>query len=77
MLLSRSWEAKLGGALKLDFTYAFIPIFGGKERRLYRETRFVKTTTINGASNSLVYSKEKDEFACFTLYDNVEPVEDN
>jgi len=37
MLLSRSWGAKLGGVLKLDFTYAIIPVFGGKERRLYRK----------------------------------------
>jgi len=36
MLLSRSWGAKLGGVLKLDFSYAIIPILGGKERRLYR-----------------------------------------
>lgn len=43
MLLSRSWGDKLGGVLKLDFTYAIIKKFGGKERRLYRETRFVKT----------------------------------
>ena len=45
MLLSRSWGAKLGGVLKLGFTYAVIPTFGGEERRLYRETRFVKTIT--------------------------------
>jgi len=56
MLLSRSWGAKLGGVLKLDFTYAVIPIFGGEERRLYKETRFVKTITKNGANNSPVYS---------------------
>ena len=77
MLLYRSWGAKLGGALKLDFTYAAIPIFGGEERRLYRETRFVKKITKNGARNSPVYSQEKDDFACFTLYDNAELVEDN
>jgi len=56
MLLSISWGAKLGGVLKLDFTYAVIPIFGGGERRLYKETRFVKTITKNVASNSPVYS---------------------
>ena len=33
MLLSRSWCMKLGGVLKLDFTYAIIPIFGVEERR--------------------------------------------
>ena len=30
MLLSRSWGAKLGGVLKLGFTYAIVPIFGGE-----------------------------------------------
>ena len=44
MLLSRSWGAKLGGVLKLDFTYAIILVFNGEEIRLYRETIFVKTT---------------------------------
>ena len=77
MLLSRSWGAKLGGVLKLGFTYVVIPIFGGEERRFYRETRFVKTITEKGASNSLVYSQEKDDFACFMVHDNVEFAEDN
>ena len=36
MLLSRSRGAKLGGVLKLDFTYAIILIFSGEERRLYK-----------------------------------------
>lgn len=77
MLPSRSWGAKFGGVLKLDFTYAIIPIFGGEERRLYRETIFVKTITKNGSSNSPVYSQEKDDFSCFMLHDNAELAEDN
>ena len=77
MLLSRSCGAKLGGVLKLDFTYAIIPIFGGEERRLYRETRFVKTITKKEASNSPVYSQEKDDFSFFMLHDNAELAEDN
>jgi len=77
MLLSRSWGTKLGGVLKLDFTYAVIPNFGGEGRRLYRETKFVKTITKNGACNSPVSSQEKDDFACFMLHDNVELAEDN
>jgi len=77
MLLSRSWGAKLGGVLKLDFTYAIIPIFGGEERRLYKETRFVKTITKNGESNSPLYSHEKDDFYRFMLHDNAELAEDN
>jgi len=77
MLLSRSMGAKLRGVLKLNFTYVVIPVFGGEERRLYRETRFVKTITKNGASNSPVYSQEKDNFAYFTLHDNAEMAKDN
>jgi len=76
-LLSRSWETKLGGVLKLDFKYAIILTFSGEERRLYRETRFVKTITKNGASNSPVYSQEKDDFACFMLYDSANLAENN
>lgn len=34
MILSRSWGAKLGGVLKLDFTYVIIPVYNGGERRL-------------------------------------------
>ena len=70
MLLSRSWGAKLGGVLKLEFSYVVIPIFGGKERRLYRETIFIRKITNNEASNSLVYSQEKDDFlasCCMTM----------
>lgn len=77
MMLSRSWGAKFWGVLKLDFTYAIIPVFGGEERRLYRETRFVKTITKNGASNSPVYSHEKYDFSSFMLHENAELAEDN
>ena len=76
MLLSRSWGAKLGGVLKLNFTYAIVTFFGGEERRLYRETRFVKKITKNEASNSPIYSQEKDDFSCFMVHDNAEFAED-
>lgn len=59
MLLSRSWGAKLGGVMKLDFTYDIIPVFVGEERRLYREIRFVNTIAKNGANNSLCTIKKK------------------
>jgi hypothetical protein len=36
-LLSRYWIRKLGGTLQMDLTYANIPVFGGEEKRLYRE----------------------------------------
>jgi ribonuclease HI len=39
MLLSRSWIKNLGGTLQMDLTYATIPVFGGEQRRLYRESQ--------------------------------------
>jgi len=77
MLLSRSWGEKLGGVLKLDFTYAIIPIFEGEERRLYIENRFIKTITKEGSSNFLVYSKEKDDFSHFMFQEAKEITKDN
>ena len=77
MLLSRSWGAKLGGVLKLDFTYAIIPVFNGEERRLYRETRFQKTTTKKDAGNSPIYGQEKDDLSCFMLHEDAEFAEES
>jgi len=39
MLISRMWAKKVGGSLQMDLAYATIPIFGGENRRLYREVR--------------------------------------
>jgi ribonuclease HI len=39
MFLSRSWIKNLGGTLQMDLTYTTIPIFGGEQRRLYREAQ--------------------------------------
>jgi ribonuclease HI len=39
MLLSRSWIKRLGGTLQMDLSYATIPVFGGEQRRLYREAQ--------------------------------------
>ena len=39
MLLSRSWEGKLGGTLQLDMTYATVLIFDSGKNRLYRENK--------------------------------------
>ena len=67
MLLSRSRGTKVGGSIKIDLTYATIPLFGGEERRLYRESRFVKMVTkANGSTNSPVYGKG-GAFSCLIL----------
>jgi ribonuclease HI len=39
MLLSISWIKILGGTLQMDLTYATIPVFGGENKRLYREAQ--------------------------------------
>lgn len=58
MLLSRSWGSNIGASIKLYLTYATIPIFGGEERKLYRESRLVKiATNYDHQNNSLVYGK--------------------
>lgn len=63
------WGSKIGGVVKLDFSYATIPNFGGEERSLHRESRFTKivttndrfskiVTTIKGSKNALVDERE-------------------
>jgi hypothetical protein len=38
-LLSISWMKRLGGTLQMDLSYATIPVFGGGNKRLYRESQ--------------------------------------
>ena len=56
MLFSRSWGAKLQGTMKMDMTYATIPVFN-QTRRLYRESH-MKYTVISQdrPHNSPLYS---------------------
>jgi len=37
MLLSKGWIKRLCGTLQNDISYATVPVFGGKSRRLYKE----------------------------------------
>lgn len=70
MLLYRSWGSKVGGSIRLDLTYATIPIFGGEERRLYKESRFVKIVTrVDCPNNAPVYGNERD-LSCLILEEN-------
>ena len=39
MLLSRAWIKRLGGTFQNDLSYATVPVFGGEQRRLYREAK--------------------------------------
>ena len=45
MFLSISWGMKLRGSIKLYLTYETIHVFGGEERILYKESKFVKIVT--------------------------------
>ena len=74
MLLSRSWGAKLGGSLKLDMTYATIPIFGGQFTWLYRETRLVYIVSDpQNPNNYPIYVVDQDLGNCIlSLYDDFE-----
>ena len=65
MLLSRYWEKKVGGTLQMDLSYATIPIFGGENKRLYRELQYayIVTNDIN-LTNHPIYDVEKDLGYC-------------
>ena len=60
MLLSRSWAAKLKGALQMDMLYATIPIFG-KQRILYREQKMAyMVSNAERPNNHPIYSLDID-----------------
>lgn len=59
IFLSSSRGMKLGGPIKIDLAYATIPVFGGEECRLYRESIFVTVTTVDNSNNSPVHGQEK------------------
>ena len=40
LLLSRSWEKKVGGTLQMDLSYATIPVFGGETEGCTESFRF-------------------------------------
>ena len=65
LLLSRSWAKKVGGTLQMDLTYSTIPVFGGENRRLYRELQFayIVTDDKNPTSHPL-YAVDKDLSTC-------------
>jgi hypothetical protein len=61
MLLSRSWIKILGGTLQMDLTYAAIPIFGGENRRLYKEAQLAYIISDeNNPTNHPIFSLDTD-----------------
>ena len=65
MLLSRSWAKKVRGTLHMDLTYATIPVFGGENRRLYRELQLAYIVTDDrNPTNHPLYDVDKDLGTC-------------
>ena len=54
MFLLRSWEKAVGGTLQMDFSYSTIPIFGGEQRRLYREVQLAYLESDNNNPTALL-----------------------
>jgi ribonuclease HI len=72
LLLSRSFAHKLGGSLQMDMSYAMVPIFGGEERRLYRENKMQYVVSDSKKEkNHPIYSIEEN-MGCCSLFLNSE-----
>jgi hypothetical protein len=73
-LLSRSWMKRLGGTLQMDLSYATIPIFGGVNRRLYRESQlaYIISDEKNPA-NHPIYSVDIGMGSCILQIDDSLP----
>ena len=65
LLLSISWEKKVGGTLQMDLTYATIPVFAGENIRLYKEFQFSYIVTDDkNPTNHPLYAVDKDLGNC-------------
>jgi len=61
MLLRRSWIKRFGGNLKMDLSYATIPVFGGEHKRLYREAQLAYIISDErNSTNHLIYAVDTD-----------------
>jgi hypothetical protein len=61
IILSRYWIKRLGGTLQLELSYATIPVFGGEQRRLYKEAQL--TYIISDEANPInhpIFSLDTD-----------------
>jgi hypothetical protein len=66
-LLSRTWVRNMGGTMQMDMTYVTLPVFGGENRSLYRETKFsYLVSDHNNHVNHLIYVVDGD-LGCFIL----------
>ena len=75
MFLSRSWAAKLKGALQMDLSYTTIPVFG-TQRRLYRENRLAyMINNRENLENHRIYFVDTD-MGSSMLFNEVGPQKD-
>ena len=66
MLLSRGWIKRLGGTLQNDLSYGTVPVFGGENRRLYREALLAYIISDErNPTNHTIYAVDTDFGACF------------
>jgi hypothetical protein len=73
-LLSRSWMKRIGGTLQMDLSYATIPIFGGVNRRLYRESQLAYVINDEkNPSNHPIYSIDTSMGSCILQIDDSLP----
>jgi ribonuclease HI len=73
-LLSRSWMKRLGGTLQMDLSYATIPIFGGVNIRLYRESQLAYVISDEkNPSNHPTYSVDTGMGSCILQIDDSLP----
>jgi hypothetical protein len=73
-LLSRSWMKRLGGTLQMDISYDTILVFGGVDKRLYRESQlaYVISDEQNPA-NHPIYSVNTGMGYCILQIDHSLP----
>jgi hypothetical protein len=70
-LLSRSLMKRLGGTLQMDLSYATIPVFGGVNRRLYRESQLAYVISDEkNPSNHPIYAVDTDMGSCILQFDD-------
>jgi ribonuclease HI len=73
-LLSRSWMKRLGGTLQMDLSYATIHVFGGVNKRLYRESQLAYVISDEkNPSNHPIYSVDTGMGSCILQIDDSLP----
>jgi hypothetical protein len=71
MLLSREWIKRLGVTLQNDLFYAIVPVFGGEQRRLYREYQLAYIISDEKEpTNHTVYSVDTGLGSCILQIDD-------